>query len=79
MQWYTQNPEIGRPVAVCLVLISAGILAELMTPGTATRSDPAALVYEAPIQIKGDLQAARATIPSETGSAPYFDLDDPAE
>ncbi len=79
MQWYSQNPEVARPIAVCLLLLGGAVFAEAIVPtGTQTASVDAA-VYEVQVKLDRSATATTGSIESETTSGPYFDLDDPQD
>ena len=74
MQWYTRNPELARPIAVCLLLVAGAVLAEAVVPSgdlEAARRDDA-VIYET----KVDLNAQK---PKTSTPSPYFDQDDPID
>lgn len=78
MQWYTQNPEMARPVAVCLLLVAGAVLAEAVIPSgdiEAARGDNA-VIYETNLDFSKRTAGGNANTSSPS---PYFDQNDPAD
>ena len=78
MRWYTKNPELARPVAVCLLLVAGAVVAEAVIPAgdiEAARNDDA-VIFETKVNVSTG-KSDRAA--SATSASPYFDQDDPVE
>ena len=71
MKWSPRNPEVMRPVAVCLLLVGGAVIAEAVSG-----SSPEVIehpVYETRIKFEKPVVSTKGAFEKN----PYFDLDDP--
>ena len=71
MNWFPNNPEVMRPVAVCLLLVGGAVLAEAVSRSAPDATQPA--VYETQIKLEKPVASTKGGFEKD----PYFDLEDP--
>ncbi|MEM7427610.1 MAG: hypothetical protein AAF441_16065 [Pseudomonadota bacterium] len=71
MRWFANNPEVMRPLAVCLLLVGGAVLAEAVSNSGPEPAKP--VVYETKIKLERPVQETKQAFQP----SPYFDLEDP--
>ena len=71
MNWFPKNPEVLRPIAVCLLLVAGAATAEIVSSSAPEIAKP--VVFETQIKLERSVPETKQTFQPN----PYFDLDGP--
>lgn len=71
MKWFPNNPEVMRPVAVCLLLVGGAVLAEAVSGSSPEIIEQQ--MYETQLKLEKPVSDTKGAFEKN----PYFDLDDP--
>ena len=76
MRWYSKNSGIARPLAVFVLLLTGGIVAEATFSTTETFKSAPSTMHQLPLNFETSETAFQSKASLET-TGPYFDQDDP--